>query len=77
MTEPKIYLKRLTAGQLEEIKSSTVNFEKTERKLNNSYVNFWRALRMLTEAVLAEKRGENVINPAFRVKVEEILSKPH
>jgi hypothetical protein len=31
---------------------------------------------VLATAVLCDKKGENVINPAFVPKVEEILSKP-
>ena len=78
MVDPKVHLRKLTAAKLQEILDSTVNFQRTEKKLsNNSFVNFWKALRVLSLAVLGEKKGENVINPAFASKVEDILSKPH
>lgn len=32
---------------------------------------------MLINAVIAEKRGENVINEAFRAKVNDIINKPY
>ena len=79
MAEPKLFLNRLTPQQLEELVSSTHNFERferTETKFNSKYVKYWLSLRVLAEALITNKRGENVINEAFRAKVDEILNKP-
>lgn len=76
MTQPKSYLTKLSTTQLEEIIPSTTNFERTEKRLKSTFVEYWKALRVLAETVLADKRGTNAINPVFRAKVEDIISKP-
>jgi hypothetical protein len=40
-------------------------------------VSFWKGLRVLVGAVLADKRGESVISESFLPKVNEIISKPY
>lgn len=77
MTEPRLVLSRLTAQQLREVEASTVNFEKTERRLANSFASYWGTLRGLAGVVLEEKEGQGAVNPAFRAKVDDILSKPN
>lgn len=57
MSEPKSYLNKLTIHQLEELIPSTHNFERTEKKLNNAFVEYWISLRMLIGAVVADKKG--------------------
>ena len=37
---------------------------------------YWQALKRLIDSVISEKKGSNPINPLFRAKVDEIISKP-
>lgn len=57
MTEPKLLLAKLTINQLEELITATLTFEKTENKLKSGYGNYWKGLRVLVQAAVAEKRG--------------------
>lgn len=77
MSNPKLYLNKLPLPQLEQLIPSTLNFERTENKLASGYVNYWKSLRVLINAVIAEKKGQNVINEAFRAKVNDIINKPY
>jgi Conserved mid region of cactin len=69
MTHPKAFLSKLTLNQLEDLTASTITFEKTEGKLKSEFVNYWKGLRVLVNATIANKRGENVINSSFLPKV--------